>query len=192
MPTPDRTSVAEIVRAGRDLLESRGAAGLIMQAVAERVGVRAPSLYKRVRNREELVVLITEATADDLGALLASAADDLAGADALAAMARAIRVFAHERPVGFALVFSSGVAMAQPVLARVAAPVLRASAALVGQERALDAARTFTAWAHGFLTMELGGGFTLGGDVDRAYEYGVTVLTDALRGRGASPTPADG
>ena len=67
MPTPDRTSLDEIVRAGRRLLESAGLDGLTMQAVADSVGVRAPSLYKRVRGRAELVALIAEATAHELG-----------------------------------------------------------------------------------------------------------------------------
>ena len=61
MPTPDRTSLADIVAAARQILESEGLAGLTMQAVAQRVGVRAPSLYKRVRNRDDLIRLVTEA-----------------------------------------------------------------------------------------------------------------------------------
>ena len=62
MPTPDRTSLQDIVGAGRDLVETGGAAKLTMQAVAERVGVRAPSLYKRVRDRDALLVLVASAT----------------------------------------------------------------------------------------------------------------------------------
>ena len=58
MPTPDRTSLAEIVEAGRELLERDGIQGLTMQAVATQVGVRAPSLYKRVSNRDALVALV--------------------------------------------------------------------------------------------------------------------------------------
>ncbi|WP_412159619.1 helix-turn-helix domain-containing protein, partial [Pantoea sp. SIMBA_079] len=54
MPTPEKTSRTAIVAAGRVLIESGGLDGLTMQAVAERVGVRAPSLYKRVRDRREL------------------------------------------------------------------------------------------------------------------------------------------
>ena len=67
MPTPERTSLADIVGAARDIVEKEGLANLTMQAVAVRVGVRAPSLYKRVRNREDLVRLVTEATVRDLG-----------------------------------------------------------------------------------------------------------------------------
>src|SRR5258705_874669 len=66
MPTPDRTSVEDIIRAGRDILESDGLGRLTMQAVADRVGVRAPSLYKRVKSRDDLIRLIAQATLQDL------------------------------------------------------------------------------------------------------------------------------
>src|SRR3954470_10415884 len=81
MPTPDRTSLEDIVAAGRALLESAGMTGLTMQAVAGRVGVRAPSLYKRVRNRDDLIRLVAEATVRDLGDRLRAVADgsDLGG-----------------------------------------------------------------------------------------------------------------
>ncbi len=51
MPTPARTSLAEIVAAGRGILTGEGLDGLTMQRVAEETGVRAPSLYKRVSGR---------------------------------------------------------------------------------------------------------------------------------------------
>jgi hypothetical protein len=37
-----------------------------------------------------------------------------------------------------------------------------------------------TAFAHGFVSMEITGAFRLGGDVDEAYRYGVDALVDAL------------
>jgi AcrR family transcriptional regulator len=144
-----------------------------MQAVAERVGVRAPSLYKRVRDRDALLLLVAAATAEDLAARLA------ASDRSLAALARAYRAFGHEYPEGFRLLFA--VEGAADEMGRAAAPVLDAARDLVGDERALDAARLVTAWATGFLNMELAGAFRMGGDVDQAFEYGLERLEAGLR-----------
>ena len=173
MPTPDRTSLAAIVTAGRELLERGGPAKVSMQAVADRVGVRAPSLYKRVRDREALLQLIAEDIVDDLGTVLAASDGTLTG------LAHAYRTFAHTHPEGFRYLYASSPDLAH--LQRTSEPVLQAARATVGEERALDAARLVTAWATGFLSMELAGAFRLGGDVDGAFEYGLAQLQVALR-----------
>jgi len=188
MPTPDRTSLDEIVSAGRELLESEGLAGLTMQAVAIRVGVRAPSLYKRVRNRAELVSLVAEATARELGERVDAAA--VAAPDApsrLMVLARTFRGFAHDRPAAFGLLFAPGseLAIDADVLAGSSASMLAVAAELSGPDHALDSARTLTAWAYGFVSMELSGAFRLGGDVERAFEFGVHRLAEALAARPA-------
>ena len=188
MPTPDRTSLGAIVSAGRELLEAEGLAGLTMQAVATRVGVRAPSLYKRVRNRAELVSLVAEATVRELGERLDEAAVDASDAHArLLVLARTFRRFAHERPAAFGLLFAprSDVVIDADVLARSSASMLAVAAELSGPDHALDSARTLTAWANGFVSMELSGAFRLGGDVERAFEFGVHRLADALAVRPA-------
>lgn len=189
MPTPDRTSLAAIVDAGRDLLERHGLDGLTMQAVAARVGVRAPSLYKRVAGRDALVALVVDATLRDLGATADRAAEAAGGdpRDRLRALARALRRFAHRRPVAFRMVFAptSDLALDAESLRASSVAVVTAAADLVGEEHALDAARTFTAWANGFVSMEISGAFRLGGDVDRAFDFGVEAVVDAV-GRAAS------
>lgn len=188
MPSPERTTLAAIVAAGRDILESAGLGGLTMQAVAQRVGVRAPSLYKRVRSRDELVTLIADATVRELGERLDSAVGerDADPRAALRQLAHAARSFAHERPAGFRLIFAPGAEVRLDVdaLAAASAAVLRVAGDLAGEQHALDAARTFTAWANGFVSMELSGAFRLGGEVDRAFEFGVASLADAVSRHG--------
>ena len=172
MPSPTRTTNAEVVAAAREILESSGTAGLTMQAVAEHVGVRAPSLYKRFRDRDALLAAVVTASIDELADRLDAAHSGIAD------LAGAYRDFARERPEAFRLIFTAAAPL--EALQRSAAPVIRAAADLVGEEHALDAARLVTAWATGFVQMELAGAFRLGGDIDAAFAYGLDRLGAGL------------
>jgi len=179
MPTPDRTSRDAIVHAARDLLEKDGLAGLTMNAVAQRVGVRAPSLYKRVQSREELIRLVAEAT-------LTALADRLASASTAADVLNGFREFGHEFPAAFQLVVMPGAGMPTARVefgAAASEAIVRVSRELAGVDRALDAARTLTAWATGFICMELNGNFRLGGDIDQAWEFGAASVVEAVTAR---------
>ena len=176
MPTPDRTSLDAIVIAASDLLEQEGLAGLTMNAVAERVGVRAPSLYKRVQGRDRLVQLVAEATLTEVALRLDEASDAVE-------LANIFRAFGRERPAAFQLVMTpgAGTPSAGVEFGRTATTaILRISTELAGEEHALDAARMFTAWAAGFISMELNGNFKLGGDVESAWQFGVTHIVAAM------------
>jgi AcrR family transcriptional regulator len=156
-----------------------------MQAVADRVGVRAPSLYKRVRSRADLVGLVARDTARDLGERLDAVAPSGDPRRDLGELARTFRAFAHARPAGFRLILGWGPDTQRPERddqLRASAAMLRVAAELAGPDHALEAARLVTAWANGFVSMELGGAFNLGGDIERAYEFGIARLTDALTG----------
>lgn len=176
MPTPERTSLAAIVNAARETLESDGLAGLTMQAVAHRVGVRAPSLYKRLKDRDELIRLVAEATVKDLAVRLNSASG-------LIELATIFRSFGHDWPAAFQLVMTPGpgAPVARPEFVRAASEaVLRSTGALAGEEHALDAARLVTSWAVGFISMELNGGFNLGGNVERAWQFGLERIVASI------------
>ena len=171
MPAPQRTSLEAIVEAGRSVLEEDGPERVTMNAVAERCSVRAPSLYKHVKDRDALLALIAAATLDELYELLCAE-------DSLTGLAHAYRSFAHRKPEGFRLLQTR--AAAPEDLARASRPVLAAAQAAVGKEDALEAARFMTAWLTGFITMELAGAFRLGGSLDRAFDYGIERITAAL------------
>lgn len=172
MPTPSRTSLDAIVTAGRAILEERGLPGLTMQAVAQAVGVRAPSLYKHVEDRDALIRLVADAAALELSERVADAGPRLAP------LACGLRTWALAHPEAYRLVFSG---LGSPDIApAVSAPVLHVGTELAGPADALNAARLVTAWATGFISMELSGAFKLGGDVDEAFEYGIASLAAAL------------
>lgn len=185
MPAHSQTSTANIVAAGRRLLEERGTDALTMRDVADAVGVRAPSLYKRVRGRSDLVRLILEDVADELTSALDAAAG---GSDPVAdvrAMTGAYRAFAHSNPVAHALMYApQAVPGSTARSVRSSATFLRVIAELVGPAHALPAARTIVAWANGFITMELTGAFRLGGDVQQAWDFGLDRILAAVRAAG--------
>jgi AcrR family transcriptional regulator len=191
MPTPRRTSIDEIVRAGREVLDADGIDGLTMQRVATLVGVRAPSLYKHVRDRAALVRLIAADVARELGSTLDAAATTGDPAADLRAIAAAFRGYAHAHPGAYALLFARlpdawRLAVEEEPASGTFAALFRTVAALAGPDRLLEASRTVVAWASGFVGMELAGAFRLGGDVDAAFDFGVERLIDGIRHQDAA------
>jgi AcrR family transcriptional regulator len=185
-PARARTSLPEIVAAGRELLEAGGLDAVTMLAVADRVGVKAPSLYKRIADRGALIAAVGALTADELTALMAPLASQTPPAQALRSMATALRAYAHAHPRSYELLFLNlpdAWRPPAPQNAAAAAPVLSVAERIVGPDDALEAARLVTAFTHGFISMELNGAFRLGGDQDRAFRYGVDVLIEALESR---------
>lgn len=195
-PARARTSNEHIVAAGRELLEAGGLDAVTMLAVAERVGVRAPSLYKRFAGRGALVAAIGADALEDLAQRLQPPTRDPDASAGLRAIAAGFRAFAHSNPRAYELLFMNLPPGSRPpaeLNAMASAPLLQVAERLVGPERALEAARLVTAFAHGFVSMELTDAFRLGGDVDEAYRYGVDALVDALTstrgGRTSPPGP---
>jgi AcrR family transcriptional regulator len=183
MPTPARTSLEQIVKAGRDIVETDGIDGLTMQSVAARVGVRAPSLYKRLQGRNELLRLVANDAAAELTHDLESAADGKDARRDLASLASTFRRFAHANPGAYSLIFAPLPDDARADAGwsvKASAPVIDTTERLAGTDHALEAARTVVAWANGFIAMELAGAFRLGGDVDRAFDYGIDRLGVAI------------
>jgi AcrR family transcriptional regulator len=183
MPAPPRTSLEEIVAAGRQILDAEGLDRLTMDRVAASVGVRGPSLYKRVRDRGELIHLIANAAAAELADLVEAAATTGDPRRDLRALVDALRRFAHAKPAAYGLLFDrlpDAWRADRELIERTVEPLFRTVAALAGPKHELEAARTVVAWARGFIEMELSGAFKLGGDVEEAYQFGVDRLVAAI------------
>jgi AcrR family transcriptional regulator len=138
IPTPARTSLAEIVTAGLRIVEADGLDGLTMQRVASAVGVKAPSLYKRVHGRDQLIRLIVEDVARELTKTLDATVGTGDPKRDLRALAEAIRAFAHAPPASYGLLFARLPETTRPdpdLLSRASNAVLRTATTLAGRAR---------------------------------------------------------
>lgn len=192
MPAPARTSREAIVDAARALLEESGLDAVVMSAVAERVGIRGPSLYKHVADRAALIRGVGDLVTADLRATLDRAMSTGHAATDLRALAVAYRAFVRANPNGYGLLFAhlAPDLQADPdAVADLGRPIVAAVGRLIGRDGpdALEAGRTLVAWAHGFVSMELAGGFRLGGDLDAAYATGIDLILAGISA-GAPPT----
>jgi AcrR family transcriptional regulator len=164
----------EIVAAARELLERDGPAALTMRALAERLGIRAPSLYKHLPDKAALETAIIATGFEDTAEALERALEGAAasGEDPLSALATAYRHFALEHPHLYRLMTDRPLArerLPEGVEDRAAAPLVRA----VGD---LDRARALWAFAHGMIMLELAQRFPPGADVATAWRAGIEAF----------------
>jgi AcrR family transcriptional regulator len=158
----------EIVAVARELLEQDGSEGLTMRRVADRLGIRAPSLYKHLPDKQALEAALISAGFEEAAELFEAA---VAGAgDRLSALAAAYRDFALRHPHLYRLMTERPLpreGLAPGAEARAAEPVVEA----VGGDR--DAARAAWAFAHGMVILELNGRFPPDADLDTAWRRGL-------------------
>ena len=172
-----------VVAEAASLVDESGAARLTLAAVAKRVGVALPSLYKHVDGLEDLHGRLAVLAARELGEVLRRAATGRAGADALRAMAEAYRGYAHRRPGRYQYLLR-----ARPEDPRYAAASSEVLDVLLGVFEgygvhgadAVDAARFLRSTLHGFVSLEAAGGFGIPRSVDRSFERLVGSVDRAL------------
>jgi AcrR family transcriptional regulator len=88
----------EIVAAARGLLECEGADALTMRALADRLGMRAPSLYKHFRDKAAVEAALVEDALAEMGAALRGAIDRPGRRGPLAALLAAYRQQGNASP----------------------------------------------------------------------------------------------
>ncbi len=184
MPTPPKTSDEAIVSAARRILEAEGSHAFSLTDVSAAVGVRTPSLYKRFADRAALLAALEQRGFEELGEFVQRASRE---PDALRAMARAYRRFAHTSPQLYARMLAPDATVSGASLVwrqQAVAPVITVLTAQVGASRALAAARAVTAFLHGWVTMENTGAFRLGGDLEADFESALAAVLAGVHGMG--------
>ncbi|MFN2135277.1 MAG: TetR/AcrR family transcriptional regulator [Candidatus Promineifilaceae bacterium] len=164
--------------------ECGGVEELTLSALAGELGVRAPSLYNHVDGLRGLRGDLALFAGEMLLADVRQAAFGKTGTEALVAMGRAYRAFAHAHPALYPLTTvapdpdeTARVALAQEWLQLLL--LTMASVGIEG-ENALHAIRAYRALLHGFVSLETGGGYKMALDLDESFERLLAMFVSGL------------
>lgn len=178
-------SAERVVIEAEILADEVGLASLSLSALAARLGVQPPSLYKHIAGQDALLSMIAARATSELSDVMRDAAVGQSGPDAVRAIAHAYRAWARAHPGRY----SATLAAPDPADADAYSASTRAVAVLSGAlagygltgNDEIDAIRALRSGLHGFVSLEAAGGFGLPVDVDRSFARLVDALLSALQ-----------
>lgn len=177
--TPDR-----VVDEAAVLADEIGLQQLTLAALAERLGVRQPSLYKHIESLAGLRRSISLQAKAELGEVLLRAAVGRSGSDAIHAMSRAYRSWGLLHPARYtAAQWIAGPDDEEDATASLAAIQIIADVLTAYElhgDDAIDAIRAFRSTLHGFVSLEAAGSFGMDVDIDRSFDRLVRGFVIAL------------
>ncbi|MFC5381812.1 TetR/AcrR family transcriptional regulator [Aquipuribacter nitratireducens] len=161
---------AQATRIARRILDEEGWDAITMRRLADEMGIRAPSLYKHVRDKDELRSALIAQGLAELGGSMAEAGPDLAR------LAAAYRAWAVASPHLYQLATYGPLDRSRLPAGledEAAAPLYEA----LGTEHR---ARAAWAAAHGLAVLEITGRFPEDADLDAAWQAMVEAFTGAV------------
>ncbi|MFI1100433.1 TetR/AcrR family transcriptional regulator [Streptomyces melanogenes] len=156
-------STERLTRAGAELADEVGFEQVTVSALARQFDVKVASLYSHVKNSQDLKTRIALLALEELADRGAAALAGRAGKDALAALANVYRDYARERPGRYAaaqlrLTPEAAAASAGGRHAEMTRAILRGYD--LSEPDQTHAVRLLGSVFHGYITLELGGGFS--------------------------------
>ena len=165
----------QTVDVARAPLEADGPGGLTMRAIADKLEIRAPSLYKHIADKHELeVALITRGFTEQADAFTVAIDDNNNQSEPVTAIAHAYRTWATAHPHLYALMTDNPLPrneLPEGIEDAAAVPLV---AAVDGD---IDQARAIWAFAHGMVNLELAKRFPPDADIDTAWTTGLERLS---------------
>jgi AcrR family transcriptional regulator len=176
---------ASVVEAAVKLVDDEGIEQLSLGRLAGRLGVRTPSLYNHVAGLPGLKHDLALYCLRDLLGRLLRATTGKSRTEAIFALANAYRTYGREAPGRYALTLQAPdpgdqelQAMAQQLV-----DVLRAVLApyRLSEEDTIHAIRSLRSIVHGFISLEVAGGFGLPVDLDASFHWLINMFVAGLR-----------
>jgi len=194
-----RLTPASVTEAGAALVDEIGFASLSMSLLAERLGVKTPSLYKHVTSQAELAHRIAVLAMTEVSEAIRDAIQGRAGRDALAAGAQAMRMYVREHPGRYAAGNAARPTGPDDPLVPADGRVVASWAAMLrgyrlDSSQEIHALRMLRSILHGFATLEAADGFQIDTDVDDSFTWMINFIDHGLqatRTRTLARPPAD-
>ena len=180
MPYPAKTSPQAILKAALELLEQQGEPALSMRNLAERLRVKAPSLYRHYADKESLERAMVEQGAVLLVNQLSAISPRLSPAKALRAGAKAYLDFARGQPQLYSLMMEKVGLPSTPGAGKTLWNRFLALIAPITQNPD-DTAAAVALWSflHGYVVLERSGMFGASGPKG-GFEVGLEALLKGL------------
>jgi AcrR family transcriptional regulator len=173
-----------VVEAAAELVDEEGIDQLSLGRLAERLGVRTPSLYNHVAGLPGLKHDLALYCLHDLLDHIIRITIGKSRAEAIIALADAYRAYARQSPGRYALTQQAPdpddlewQAVAQQVVDVVRAILMPYN---LSDEDAIHAIRGLRSIVHGFVSLEVTGGFGLPVDLDASFHWLIDVFVKGL------------
>jgi AcrR family transcriptional regulator len=176
---------ANVVEAAAILIDEEGIAQLSLGRLAERLGVRTPSLYNHIAGLPGLKRDLALYCWRDLLDRITQASIGKARAEAIFAFVSAYRTYALETPGRYALTIQAPDPQDQELQAVVQRiiEVIQAILAPYGlsEENSIHAIRSLRSIVHGFLSLEVAGGFGMPVDLAASLHWLINLFIAGLQ-----------
>ena len=188
MATRNGINKSAVVRAAVQIADAKGWDELTLAAVAAKLRIRSPSLYNHVGGLSALRREITLLAIQELGASLSRATIGKSRADAVRGLATAYRAFVKRHPGIYAATMIAPM-RGDRELRREGDEVIEICLSALhgygfGRRESIHAVRAMRSAVHGFVDLEIAGGFGIPIDVDKSFEWMVMAM---LRGIESAP-----
>ena len=176
----------DVVAAAAEVADEAGYQELTMGLVAQRLGIRTPSLYKHVDDLADLRRRLATQAMAELGEAVRDALQGRSGLDALTAMLTAIRDYVTVHPGRYAATTGQQLTGRDDPLVTATSRLLGSIAAMlrgygIGDTEMDHAIRTLRCTIHGYATLQADDGFQWNADPDETFDWMIRFLDRGLR-----------
>jgi len=176
----------DVVAAAAELIDEIEYHELTMGLLAQRLGVRAPSLYKHVDGLADLQHRVATLAMTELGDAVRDAMQGRAGRDALTALLTATRAYVTAHPGRYTATIGAEFTGPDDPLLAASARVIDSIAAVlrgygVGEAEMVHAIRSIRCTLHGFAALQASNGFQWSGDPDETFDWMIAFIDRGLR-----------